>query len=56
MKNAMLQINQSQANSFANLANQSLSTEEMNHLFGGDGTGVGEDTNEIDPPIYIKEE
>jgi hypothetical protein len=55
MKNAMLQINHAQANSFANLANQSLSTEEMNHLFGGDGE-TGDSTIIPVPPIYIKEE
>lgn len=51
MKTSMLQINQAQANNFANLANQSLSLEEMKHLFGGDN-----DQNETDPPIYIKED
>lgn len=51
MKTSMLQTNQAQANNFTNLANQSLTLEEMNHLFGGNG-----DKSETDPPIYIKED
>jgi hypothetical protein len=56
MKTSMLQINQAQANNFADLANQSLSLEEMNHLFGGDGDNGGSSEIVPSPPIYIKEE
>lgn len=56
MKNAMFQIDFEETNSFGKFSNQTLTSSEMSHLIGGDGGSGGTVNNDLDPPIYIKED
>jgi len=51
----MSQINLEQADRFTVLASQSLTINEMTHLYGGDSGSGGSSENETDPKTYIKE-
>lgn len=52
----MFQIDLEKTNSFDKFANLALTSNEMNHLFGGDGDSDGSDDSIPNPPIYIKED